>query len=194
MTMAEMFSFAVTLKVRYDIRDNLQDTWNTLKEFWACHFMVTPQNATHLCITLLTPLTSARNITWLIYDTMEGEHTIWIFWHSAWCLLNFTVPVTIWQGQSYCNFLTLYMLQHKYFGITFLWALPRCFTSDIRVLPWWRFALVKMQNATEEIKETHATMRQTVEGVECMFLTISITAAALLDDPVTIKINWFQTL
>jgi hypothetical protein len=27
-----------------------------------------------------------------------------------------------------------------------------------------------------------------------MFLTISITAAALLDDPVTIKINWFQTL
>lgn len=30
MTMAGMFSFAVTLKVGYDIRDNLQDTWNTL--------------------------------------------------------------------------------------------------------------------------------------------------------------------
>lgn len=30
MTMAGMFSFAVTLKEGYDIRDNLQDTWNTL--------------------------------------------------------------------------------------------------------------------------------------------------------------------
>jgi hypothetical protein len=46
-----------------------------------------------------------------------------------------------------------------------------------------------MQNATEEIKETYATMRQTVEGVECMFLTISITSAALLDDPFTRKKN-----
>jgi len=74
--MAEMFSFAVTLKVGYDIRDNLQDTWNTLKEFWACHFMVTPQNATHLCITLLTPLTSARNITWLIYTVRPWKVSI----------------------------------------------------------------------------------------------------------------------
>jgi len=30
MTMAGMFSFAVTLKVGYGIRDNLQDTWNIL--------------------------------------------------------------------------------------------------------------------------------------------------------------------
>jgi hypothetical protein len=46
-----------------------------------------------------------------------------------------------------------------------------------------------MQNVIEEITETHATMRQTVKGVECMFLTISITSAALLDDLVTRKIN-----
>jgi len=46
-----------------------------------------------------------------------------------------------------------------------------------------------MQNVTEEITGTHATMRQTAEGVECMFLTISITSAALLDDLVTRKIN-----
>jgi len=45
-----------------------------------------------------------------------------------------------------------------------------------------------MPNAIEEITEKHATMRQTVEGVECMFLTISITAA-LLDDLLTRKIN-----
>jgi hypothetical protein len=31
MTMTGMFFFAVTLKVRYDIRDNLQDYWNTLQ-------------------------------------------------------------------------------------------------------------------------------------------------------------------
>jgi hypothetical protein len=30
MTMAGMFFFAVTLKVGYDIRDNLKDYWNTL--------------------------------------------------------------------------------------------------------------------------------------------------------------------
>jgi hypothetical protein len=41
----------------------------------------------------------------------------------------------------------------------------------------------------KKLKETHTTMRQTVEGVECMFLTISITSAALLDDPVTRKIS-----
>jgi len=46
-----------------------------------------------------------------------------------------------------------------------------------------------MQNAIEEITNTHATMRQTVEGGECMFLTISITSAALLDDLVTTKLN-----
>jgi hypothetical protein len=31
MTMAGMFFFAVTLKVGYNIRDNLQDYWNTLQ-------------------------------------------------------------------------------------------------------------------------------------------------------------------
>jgi hypothetical protein len=41
-----------------------------------------------------------------------------------------------------------------------------------------------MQNVIEEITGTHATMRQRV-GVECMFLTISIISAVLLDDLVT---------
>lgn len=124
------------------------------------------------------------------YKLWDHGRWAWIFWHSAWYLLNFTVPVTIWQGWSYCNFLTLYMLQQKYFGIKFLWALWH------NMLHIWHngFTLVKMQNATEEIKETHTTMRQTVEGVECMFLTISITSAPLLDDPVTRKISWCTVL
>jgi hypothetical protein len=65
----------------------------------------------------------------------------------------------------------------------------RCFTSDIKVYLDEGFALVKTQNAIEEITETHATMRQTVEGVEYMFLTISFTCAAILDDLVTRKIS-----
>jgi len=102
--------------------------------------------------------------------------------------------VTIWQGRSYSNFLTLYILQQKYFGIKFLWALwHQMLHIWHKGLSWRMFALVKMQNVIEEITETHATMRQTVKGIECMFLTISITSAALLDDLVTRKINWHYT-
>jgi len=147
------------------------------------------------CNTLLTPDNSKKYyMADINYEIMEGAHTICISWHSAWCLLNCTVPVTIWQGRSYCNFLTLYMLQQKYFGIKFLWALwHQMLHIWHNGLPRWRFALVKMPNAIEEVTEKHATMRQTAEGVECMFLTISITAA-LLDDLVTRKINWCCTV
>ena len=88
------------------------------------------------------------------------------------------------------------MLKHKYFGIKFLWA---SWHQTLHIwhkgLPGWRIALVKTQNAIEEMTVTHATMRQTIEGVGCMiFLTISVTNPALLNDLVTWKINCCYTV